>query len=51
MAHESKNVNIFAVLLLVALRQFRGRPHQGEEAPLPKWMGAIDRFHAIAALA
>jgi hypothetical protein len=26
------------------VRQFRGRPHQGEEAPLPKWMGAIDRF-------
>jgi hypothetical protein len=32
------------LLLLVAARQFRGRPHQGEEAPLPKWMGAIDRF-------
>jgi Sap, sulfolipid-1-addressing protein len=31
-------------LLLVAVRQFRGRPHEGEEAPLPKWMGAIDRF-------
>jgi hypothetical protein len=31
-------------LLLVAVRQFRGRPHQGEEASLPKWMGAIDRF-------
>jgi len=32
------------LLLLVAVRQFRGRPHQGEEAPLPKWMGAIARF-------
>jgi hypothetical protein len=32
------------LLLLVAARQFRGRPHEGEEAPLPKWMGAIDRF-------
>jgi len=32
------------LLLLVAVRQFRGRPHGGEEAPLPKWMGAIDRF-------
>jgi Sap, sulfolipid-1-addressing protein len=31
-------------LLLVAVRQFRSRPHQGEEASLPKWMGAIDRF-------
>jgi Sap-like sulfolipid-1-addressing protein len=39
-----------ALLLLVALRQFRGRPHQGEEASLPKWMGAIDRFRAVTAL-
>ena len=37
-------------LLLVAVRQFRGRPHEGEEAPLPKWMGAIDRFTPIQAL-
>jgi threonine/homoserine/homoserine lactone efflux protein len=29
---------------LVAVRQFRGRPRGDEEAPLPKWMGAIDRF-------
>jgi Sap, sulfolipid-1-addressing protein len=32
------------LLLLVAARQFRGRPREGQEAPLPKWMGAIDRF-------
>jgi threonine/homoserine/homoserine lactone efflux protein len=32
------------LLLLVALRQFRSRPHDGEEAPTPKWMGAIDGF-------
>jgi len=38
------------LLLLVAVRQFRGRPHEGEEAPLPKWMGAIDRFRPAAAL-
>jgi hypothetical protein len=31
-------------LVLVAVRQFRGRPRGDEEAPLPKWMGAIDRF-------
>jgi hypothetical protein len=37
-------------LLLVAARQFRGRPHEGEEAPLPQWMGAIDRFRAGQAL-
>lgn len=33
-----------ALLVLVALKQWRGRPHEGEEAPAPKWMGAIDRF-------
>ena len=31
------------LLLLMAVHQFRGRPHHGEQAPLPKWMGAIDR--------
>ena len=38
------------LLLLVAARQFRGRPREGEEAPLPKWMEAIERFKAGAAL-
>jgi len=38
------------LLLLVAARQFRGRPHEGEEAPLPKWMGAIDRFTPVQSL-
>ena len=38
------------MLLLVAVRQFRGRPHEGEDPPLPKWMGALDRFKAGAAL-
>jgi hypothetical protein len=38
------------LLLLVAVRQFRGRPHKGQEAPLPKWMGAIDRFRPVQAL-
>jgi Sap, sulfolipid-1-addressing protein len=38
------------LLLLVAVRQFRGRPRGGEEAPLPKWMGAIDRFTPPQAL-
>jgi threonine/homoserine/homoserine lactone efflux protein len=33
-----------ALLLFVALKQWRGRPHEGEEAPAPKWMGAIDSF-------
>ena len=38
------------LLLLVAMRQFRGRPHQGEDAPLPKWMGALDRFKPLTSL-
>jgi hypothetical protein len=37
-------------LVLVAVRQFRGRPRGDEEAPLPKWMGAIDRFTPPQAL-
>jgi threonine/homoserine/homoserine lactone efflux protein len=38
------------LLLLVALRQFRSRPHAGEVAPVPKWMGAIDGFTPVKAL-
>jgi len=33
-----------ALVLRIALRQWRGRPHDGEEGPTPKWMGAIDTF-------
>ena len=32
------------LLVMVAVREFRGRPREGEEAPLPKWMTAIDQF-------
>jgi threonine/homoserine/homoserine lactone efflux protein len=32
------------LLLLVAARQWRGRPRAGEEAALPKWMATVDRF-------
>jgi hypothetical protein len=38
------------LLLLVALRQFRSRPHEGEDAPMPKWMGAIDKIKPLTAL-
>jgi hypothetical protein len=31
-----------AALLLVAARQFRGRPKDGDQAALPKWMASID---------
>jgi hypothetical protein len=33
-----------ALLVLVALKEWRGRPHEGDEAATPKWMGAIDSF-------
>ena len=33
-----------ALLLLVALRQWRGRPRGGEQAEMPKWMQTIDAF-------
>jgi threonine/homoserine/homoserine lactone efflux protein len=32
------------LLLLVVVKQWRGRPHEGEDAPLPKWMQTIDQF-------
>ncbi len=38
------------VLLLVALRQWRSRPHDGDEAAMPSWLGAVDRFTAPKAL-
>jgi Kef-type K+ transport system membrane component KefB len=38
------------LLLIVALRQWRGRPQEGEAAAAPTWMGAIDRFTARKAL-
>jgi threonine/homoserine/homoserine lactone efflux protein len=38
------------LLVLVAAQQWRGRPHEGEEAPAPKWMGAIDSFTPPKAL-
>ena len=33
-----------ALLLLLAVKQWRGRPRAGEPAPLPSWMKAIDGF-------
>ena len=38
------------LVLVVAVRQFRGRPREGQQAPLPKWMGALDRFNPGQAL-
>src|SRR5436190_388352 len=33
-----------ALLVLVALKQWRSRPAEGVEPTMPKWMGAIDAF-------
>ncbi|WP_105567103.1 GAP family protein [Microbacterium halophytorum] len=38
-----------ALLFLLALKQWRGRPAPGEEAALPAWMKAIDTFSFVAA--
>ena len=47
---------VFAIKLLVgllfvilAVRQWRGRPHEGEEPELPGWMNAIDEFTPLRA--
>lgn len=39
------------LLVLVALRQWRGRPHPEEEPVTPKWMGALDGFTPIKSAA
>jgi threonine/homoserine/homoserine lactone efflux protein len=39
-----------ALLLMVAVRQWRGSPRAGEHAELPKWMRAIDQFKPGKAL-
>jgi len=39
-----------SLLLLVAVRQFRNRPHGDEQPQMPKWMGAIDKTTPIAAV-
>ena len=38
------------LLLVVAARQYRARPQDGDVAPTPKWMGAIDLFTPAKAL-
>jgi threonine/homoserine/homoserine lactone efflux protein len=39
------------LLTLVAVRQWRGRPHGDEEGTLPSWMAKIDGFTAPRAVA
>ena len=38
-----------ALAMLLAVKQWRGRPKQGEDAEMPKWMGAIDSFTPVKA--
>lgn len=39
-----------ALLLLLAVRSWQGRPAEGESAPVPKWMASIDAFNPFKAL-
>jgi threonine/homoserine/homoserine lactone efflux protein len=39
------------LLVVLALRQWRGRPAPGEVAAMPKWMSAIDAFTPVKAFA
>ena len=39
------------LLLLLAARQWRGRPKPGQTPALPKWMAAIDSMTAVRAVA
>jgi hypothetical protein len=38
------------LLLLVAARQFRSRPHGDEQPRMPKWMSTIDKTTPVAAV-
>ena len=41
---------VLGVLLLnVARRQWQGRPREGEQPEMPKWMGTIDAFTPVKA--
>jgi threonine/homoserine/homoserine lactone efflux protein len=40
---------IGALFLFLAVKQWRGRPHPGEEPPIPAWMASIDEFTAVKA--
>ncbi|WP_406284930.1 GAP family protein [Streptomyces sp. NBC_00209] len=38
-----------ALFVLMAWKQWRGRPREGHESAAPKWMRALDRFTAVKA--
>ena len=37
------------LLVLLAAKQWRGRPHPGAEVPMPKWMRALDGMTPLKA--
>jgi hypothetical protein len=39
------------LLLVVAARQWRGRPHGDDDPTMPKWLGAVETFSPVKALA
>jgi hypothetical protein len=41
---------IGVLFLLLAARTWHGRPRAGQEAAMPRWMRAIDRFTAVRSL-
>src|SRR5712671_7294237 len=43
-------IGLGILLLLIAVRQFRGRPHGGEEPQMPKWMATIGKTTPLGAL-
>jgi threonine/homoserine/homoserine lactone efflux protein len=44
------NLALGVLLLLLALKGWRGRPRPGEVAEAPKWMQAVDTFTPVKAL-
>jgi hypothetical protein len=43
-------IGLGVLLLLVAVRQFRGRPHDVDEPQMPNWMTTIDKITPLGAL-
>jgi hypothetical protein len=43
-------IGLGILLLLVAVRQFRGRPHGSDEPQMPTWMATIDKTTPLGAL-
>ena len=40
-------VAVGVVFLVLAVKQWRNRPHDGEEPPMPAWMASIDDFTVV----